>query len=386
VTAPPFQYLLLKLAARCNLACTYCYWFRDQSVYELPHLLTPAVEDALVAKLAAHVRRYTLGYFTVLFHGGEPLLFGKSRFLRLCERLRAEVGERCDLRFSVTTNGTLIDADWAALLRILNVRVTLSIDGPPAIHDAKRVDLKGGGSYTRVRGALALLRAEGIEPYVLSVCDPSTDPEVITTHFVEDLGINAFDIMLPDATHEDRPPSVSAYYTALFDRWYDHLSNNDVSIRYLEATVRSLLGGDPQCEAIGYGPIQLVTMLPDGALEPLDVLRIAGNASTRSSMSILTHDLQDVASDPVWLSAYEASLTLAAECKSCVYQHACGGGYLPHRWSAQRGYDNPSVYCDDLKVILGHVWHRVAADIDVETSDGDYDLATAIAMTASTSQ
>jgi len=27
---------------------------------------------------------------------------------------------------------------------------------------------------------------------------------------------------------------------------------------------------------------------------------------------------------------------------------ACGGGYLPHRYSSKNGYDNPSVYCDDL--------------------------------------
>ena len=28
--------------------------------------------------------------------------------------------------------------------------------------------------------------------------------------------------------------------------------------------------------------------------------------------------------------------------------NACGGGYLPHRFSTKDGYDNPSVYCDDL--------------------------------------
>jgi uncharacterized protein len=28
--------------------------------------------------------------------------------------------------------------------------------------------------------------------------------------------------------------------------------------------------------------------------------------------------------------------------------NACGGGYLPHRYSTKNGYDNPSIYCDDL--------------------------------------
>ena len=52
---PISSYLLVKLASRCNLNCTYCYWFRDGSVYETSALLRPDVEDALVERLAAHI-------------------------------------------------------------------------------------------------------------------------------------------------------------------------------------------------------------------------------------------------------------------------------------------------------------------------------------------
>ena len=34
---------------------------------------------------------------------------------------------------------------------------------------------------------------------------------------------------------------------------------------------------------------------------------------------------------------------------------ACGGGYLPHRYSRKNGYDNPSVYCDDLYSMFDNV-------------------------------
>jgi uncharacterized protein len=34
---------------------------------------------------------------------------------------------------------------------------------------------------------------------------------------------------------------------------------------------------------------------------------------------------------------------------------ACGGGYLPHRFSKDNGYDNPSVYCEDLYGTFEHI-------------------------------
>src|SRR5262245_55456007 len=37
---PPFAFVLVKLASRCNINCTYCYWFRDAEVYNKPAVLT----------------------------------------------------------------------------------------------------------------------------------------------------------------------------------------------------------------------------------------------------------------------------------------------------------------------------------------------------------
>jgi uncharacterized protein len=368
---PIFTYLLLKLAARCNLKCTYCYWFRDRSVYERPKVLTSEAELALLEKLEAHIRTYGLEHFSILFHGGEPLLIGKRRFVGLLDglqRIQSKTG--CGLHLSITTNGVLLDDEWAILLRVFNVHPTLSIDGPATIHDAGRVDHAGRGSYDKVMNGLRALRARGIEPGVLAVCEPDSDPEIVTRHFVDVLGFKHFDILVPDATHDDLPiRSIAPYYKRLFDLWYDDYAQRGVQIRYVRALLKVLLGGEAHLEAIGYGPIQTVAVLPDGALEPLDVLRIAGYRSTSTRLSIQTNTFQDVTSDPVWRAAFDASLQLCDTCNACSYRVPCGGGSLPHRWSKERRYDNPSVYCEDLKSIFDHVWNRVATDIEV-VSDG----------------
>jgi uncharacterized protein len=367
---PVFDYLLLKLAARCNLDCTYCYWFRDASVYEKPKVLTEEAEAALILKLEEHLRTHRLDQFSILFHGGEPMLFGKTRMVRLCDALRAvESRTDCRIDLSITTNGVLIDDEWAAVFRVFGIMPTLSLDGPREIHDSRRVNHAGLGSYDAVVQGLAVLRRHGIEPGILAVCRPHDDPDVLTAHFVNDLKLRHFDVLVPDATHEDHPQSIAPYYKRLFDLWYEKYGDQGVHVRYVHAILKGLLGGSAHIESIGYGPIQTCAMMTDGALEPLDVLRIAGYQSTRTAISILTHTFQDVQKDPVWHRAFEAASNLCATCKACEYQVACGGGFLPHRWSNARGYDNPSVYCDDLKDIFAHVWQRVAPDIQVVAED-----------------
>ena len=372
---PIFDYLLLKLAARCNLKCTYCYWFRDFSVYEKPRILTKEAEAALIWKLEEHVSKHQLSKFSILFHGGEPLLFGKSRMVHLCDGLR-EVERRtsCQIDLSITTNGVLIDNEWASVLRFFRISPTLSIDGPREVHDAQRVDHGGHGSYDKTVAALTILRRFGMEPGILAVCRPSDDPEDVVGHFIETLDLKHFDILVPDATHEDHPVSIAQYYQRLFDLWYDEYAPRGVQIRYVHAILKGLLGGNAHLESIGYGPIQTCAMMTDGALEPLDVLRIAGYGTTRTDVSILTHTFQDVTNDPRWRRAFESASNLCDICKSCEYQYACGGGFLPHRWSIERGYDNPSVYCEDLKAIFGHVWRRVSPDINVVADAGSLPL------------
>ncbi|HVL26463.1 MAG TPA: radical SAM protein [Thermomicrobiales bacterium] len=376
---PVFSYILLKLSSRCNLNCTYCYWFRDASVYEQPPLLTVAAERAFLDRLTAHIRDHGLRRFSILFHGGEPLMFGKKRFLGLMQgiaRVHRETG--CDFRLSMTTNGVLLDEEWAAMLKLFGITVTVSIDGPQATHDAARVDLRGRGSYARAVRGLRLLQDVGVEPTVLSVCDPAADPDAVVAHIVDELGIRHFDILIPDATHEDEMPSIRGFYNRLFDLWFETYAERGIGVRFPKSMLVGLLGGEAHSEAIGYGPIQTLTLLPDGSLEPLDVLRITGDASTRTGINVFEHTFQDVTSNPVWRRAFEASLSLSETCRGCEYRRACGGGYLPHRWSSARGFDNPSVYCDDLQAMFGHIWDTVSPRLSLVTPAGSIPLSEAV--------
>src|SRR5215468_7933093 len=106
----PIAQLLIKVAARCNIDCSYCYWFRDASVYDKPKLMSDEVSQQLLRRIDEHLTRHGLADFPIVLHGGEPLLWGVENFHRFaagCEAITSRVG--CDIPIAVTTNGVLID-------------------------------------------------------------------------------------------------------------------------------------------------------------------------------------------------------------------------------------------------------------------------------------
>jgi uncharacterized protein len=367
VELPIFTFVLVKLASRCNINCTYCYWFRDPAVYNKPPVLTLEAENAFCARLEEHIREFRLACFQLVFHGGEPLLFPKYRFIDLQKKLREiEFRTGCRIERGVTTNAILLDEEWANLFRTNGVQVTVSLDGPPEINDKYRVDFKGRGTIAATLRGIDCLRAAGIDPGLISVCNPSTDPERVLAYVVEELGIKQFDILPPDATHSDHPPPIADYFIKLFDVWFDRYAERGVRISTLDAMIRGLTGHLSVSDTIGLGPIDTVTLMTDGSLEALDVLRIAGPGSTASNLNVRTNTLQDIQNEPVWREALHASTNLAEACLACEFLDSCGGGHLAQRWSAERRFDNPSVYCESWKQILGHIWRRIAPTLVLE--------------------
>lgn len=363
----PFAFVLVKLASRCNINCTYCYWFRDAEVYKKPAVLTNEAEDAFCRRLEEHIREFNLPVFLLVFHGGEPLLFPKRRFDALLKKLR-DIEQRtgCVIKRGVTTNGILIDEEWVELFKTHDVDVTVSLDGPAEINDQYRVDFKGRGTLAQTLQGLDRLRSAGLEPGLISVCNPGTDPERVLAFVADDLGMKQFDILPPDATHADNPPPIADYFIKLFDVWFDRYAEKGVRIDTLDAMIRGLAGQLSLSDTIGLGPIETVTLMADGSLEPLDVLRIAGDGSTASKTHVRSHAIKDVENDPVWREAFEASTTLCETCQKCEYLDACGGGHLAQRWSTARRFDNPSVYCESWKRIFAHIWDRIAPTLTVE--------------------
>ena len=280
----PITQLLVKVATRCNIDCSYCYWFRDAAVYNKPKLMSADVLHQLLQRIEQHVARYSLVDFPIILHGGEPLLWGVEnfhRFAEACEGISSRTG--CEIPVAVTTNGVLIDDEWLDCFETRNISVAISIDGPAHIHDIHRRTFQGTGTHAAVERAARMLVSRDIGVSALAVCQPAYPPEHYVAFFAA-CGISNYDIMIPDATVDERPPSIAAFYKGLFDLW---LAANrrapTANIRIISDMITALLGNNSPTEGVGHKPVELCTVMTDGTVEAHDVLRIAGDGFTRPS-------------------------------------------------------------------------------------------------------
>ncbi len=345
----PISQLLVKVATRCNIDCSYCYWFRDAAVYDKPKLMSADVLHQLLLRIEQRVASYSLVDFPIVLHGGEPLLWGREnfhRFAEACEAISSRTG--CEIPIAVTTNGVLIDDEWLTCFEACNISVAISLDGPAHIHDSHRRTFQGTGTHAAVERAARMLVSRDICASALAVCNPSYPPKQYVEFFAH-CGIANYDIMIPDATVDEKPPSIASFYNGLFDLWLEaNRSKPTVNIRIISDMITALLGNNSPTEGVGYQPVELCTIMTDGSVEAHDVLRIAGDGFTQTTLNIFEHAIDEVRNEQRWKAARDASINLCEKCRQCKFMNACDGGYLPHRFSRQNGYDNPSVYCDDL--------------------------------------
>ena len=141
--APPAFHLMAKpTGATCNLDCEYCFFLSKEMLYPGSRFrMAQDLQETYIRQLLeAHARAPEV---VVAWQGGEPTMMGLDFFRRSIElqRTYARPGQR--ILNTMQTNGTLLTDEWGEFLKENDFLVGISIDGPPEMHDAYRVD-KGG--------------------------------------------------------------------------------------------------------------------------------------------------------------------------------------------------------------------------------------------------
>ena len=154
-TAGPLQRRRLPLSvvakptgAACNLDCQYCFFLSKELLYNVPRQLMS--EETLETYVAEYLAASGDGEVTMLWQGGEPTLRGLPFFRRLIELCETYRRPAQKVVHALQTNATLIDEQWAAFLADNDVLVGVSMDGPPAMHDAYRLNRGGRGTHSMV--------------------------------------------------------------------------------------------------------------------------------------------------------------------------------------------------------------------------------------------
>jgi uncharacterized protein len=362
--------ILLKVASRCNINCSYCYVFNmgDDNWTHLQKKISTATVDAFCRSIERLLRTQE-SIFSIVLHGGEPLLIGIKGLTYLLSSLRAFLPASYPI--SIQTNGILLTTEILDICSFYRTTVAVSIDGPKEVHDRWRTDHVGNGSFDRALAGIRLLQGHSDNAFLntglLAVIDPCSDPGEVYDFFKE-LKAQSVDFIFRDGNHDRLPLGKSSLDSLEYGRWMGglldvYLSDPDpVPVRILDDMMKVLLGGMVSKEGVGVTDFGILIVDTDGSIMKNDTLKSSFNGADKFGLAANIRDicLVDFIRSTEFISYRGSQRPSCTACRNCPEIGVCGGGMMLHRWSVQNGFGNPSVYCADQLYLIGKMRRMVS--------------------------
>ena len=184
---PRPSFFMIDLTQACVLRCRYCF----RHLKDVDGMISEPILDEICRYILDYCRKNSLSRIDIQAWGGEPTL-AWSRILRI-HRFFKETDVSVTL--CVETCGAVLTPKMAAEAKALGMRMGVSIDGPPDLHDAQRPFAGGGGSSAAMLRGLRLLREAGVEHLTsITVVTRKSAPRVaeIVRYFSRELKLRQF--------------------------------------------------------------------------------------------------------------------------------------------------------------------------------------------------
>jgi uncharacterized protein len=181
-----FHLLAKPTGATCNLDCKYCFFLSKEMLY--PGSRFRMANDLLEIYIRQLIESHrNVPEVNISWQGGEPTLMGLDFFelsIKYAEKYK-KPGQ--NLMYTIQTNGTKIDDDWAAFFKKNNFLVGLSMDGPKELHDIYRVNKGGQGTFDQVYKGWETLNRHAVDVNILcTVHAANADHPLEIYHYFRD--------------------------------------------------------------------------------------------------------------------------------------------------------------------------------------------------------
>ncbi len=247
---PPaaFHVMIKPVGPRCNLACRYCYYLPLLKRYgPSPPLMDAALLERFTRQ---YIEAQQVPQVDFTWQGGEPTLAGLDFFRRALTYQQRYRRAGMRIHNALQTNGLLLDEAWCCFLKEHDFLVGVSLDGPRAMHDAYRLDRKGGGTFRRVLQGIERLKAQGVEFNLLTAVHAANAdyPLEVYTFLRDEVGARyiQFIPVVELAGGKLTPRSVGGrqygrFLVAVFDAWV-RADVGRISVGIFDAALAVALG------------------------------------------------------------------------------------------------------------------------------------------------
>lgn len=221
-TAGVVKALCLHIAHTCNLNCSYCFASQGKYHGDRAVMSYEVGKRALDFLIENSGTRHNL---EVDFFGGEPLMNFQvvKDLVAYARSIEKEKGK--NFRFTLTTNGVLVDDDVIDFANRECSNVVLSLDGRKEIHDRFRIDYAGNGSWEKIVPKFQkFVEARGGKEYYMRGTFTHANPDFLNDiKQMLDLGFNELS-MEPVVCAKDDPSALTEEDMEIVMKQYEELA------------------------------------------------------------------------------------------------------------------------------------------------------------------
>lgn len=353
----------LLLTERCNLRCRYCFAEVDNRKQLMPEA-TAEVILRRVLELPTH-------RLFVEFSGGEVFL-NLPTFTFAVEYLRRNAGDKT-ITIVAQTNAELLNEEIVAFCAAQGVQLSLTLDGPRAIHDRQRINWAGGGSYDKVVRSIRLLQRHMVPFGVIGVVTGNSMGRAaeMLAHYSE-LGITRVKLnhLTPQGYSREAWPEIGIdglAYLGFMQEVYTWIKANDGAVveSNLEVYLLNLIARTSQyrctrtacragAEFLVFDPQGDIFPCPRFKNNPATLLGNVFSAEGRVDRLYLDNELVAGIED--------RNVNTIALCGACEWRNACRGGCSLETYEAFHALDRESGICSFYKGIYPFLFGRLLAD------------------------
>ncbi len=327
---PPLSLMIKPASSLCNLSCEYCF-YRDVSEHR-EHLGFGIMEKSMARVLIEKALKYANGQQVAFaFQGGEPTLAGLDYFKYFVAAVNELNTKKSPVFYSMQTNGTAIDGEWASFLAENKFLVGLSLDGD---YDGNKFRKKPNGqnAFYKILSAAQILQKHNVDFNILTVltgyCAENGEKAY---RFFRSKGFKYLQF-IPCLRPFDSKEQSELYMTSdqyadflvkVFNLYVkDYVRHNYTSIRQFDNWVRLYLRQQPeQCGICGHCTHQFVAEA-NGNIYPCDFYctdeYLLGN--------IETSDFAQMEKCETAVNFIRESLKVPEKCKQCNVYGLCRAG------------------------------------------------------------
>lgn len=357
--------IIIKPTFNCNYRCTYCYL--TNCIKSDTYVMNYEVAERLISQAVLFCKNNNRPKLTIIWHGGEPLLWGIKNFDSIFSFTEQLSTSLC-IRHCLQTNLSLINDDYIHLFKRYNINIGFSLDGPKDINDRFRKRMDGRGSYDIIIRNLYKCREAELNVGAIVVASSvlkNRIPELYRFICEYKLNFKFNPLFLAGEASNCQSLSLTPLEyvqmsNELFDLWFfdkeHHIKEStfeDIASAFL--TENKITKG---CMFSRNCQDNFLAISPHGDIFPCG--RFCDTDTTYSYGNINEEPLEIILKRRNESAQYKRAEFIAnSSCKDCSFFNMCHGGCLHDGYLSGRNFETKTFLCSAYKIIFSHIRDRV---------------------------